>query len=127
MKYNPFCNTEIIFENRDKMLQRLSSLEVANVVLVMSESSALRWDMISFVNKLQYRCNSLNGRLIWIKNVPSNPTQMDVVKSLREVGDNNVELIIAFGGGSGIDLAKGISAFYDGERNLTYTKKRSYR
>lgn len=121
MTYKPFCDTEIIFSNKDELIQKLISLDVANVVLVMSESSALRWDMTDFINKLKIKCESVSGTLTWIKTVPTNPTQKDVIESLKQVGDSKVEMVIAFGGGSGIDLAKGISAFYNIERNKNYT------
>lgn len=121
MNYKPFCSTEIEFSDKQELKQRLTSLEIANIVLVMSESSALRWDMIKFVEALQDQCNSLGGTLTWIKKVAANPTQKDIIKSLRQVGENKVELIITFGGGSGLDLAKGISAFHNKSKNINYT------
>ena len=121
MTYKPFCDTEIIFSNKEELIQKLISLDVANVVLVMSESSALRWGMTDFISNLKIKCESVGGRFTWIKIVPANPTQKDVIEALKQVGNTMVETIIAFGGGSGIDLAKGISAFYDIERNENYT------
>lgn len=120
MIYKPFCSTEIIFTNKEEMMQKLYSLDVANIVLVMSESSALRWDMTSFINKLKSKCEISNGTLIWINNVPPNPTQKDIIKSLNQIGNKNIDVIIAFGGGSSIDLSKGISAFYNIEKNNNY-------
>lgn len=121
MSYKAFCSTEIVFENKEEMIQRLFSLAVNNIVLVMSESSALRWEMISFIDKLKSKCDTSNGMFTWIKSVPANPTQKDIVKSLQEIGNKRIDIIIAFGGGSSIDLAKGISAFYNIERNNNYT------
>ncbi|NLK22336.1 MAG: phosphonoacetaldehyde reductase [Epulopiscium sp.] len=121
MTYKPFCDTEITFSNKGELMQKIMSLDVANVVLVMSESSALRWNMTDFINKLKTRCESIDGIFTWIKTVPANPTQKDVIESLKQVGNSKVETIIAFGGGSGIDLAKGISAFYNIEKNENYT------
>lgn len=120
MIYKPFCSTEIIFTNKEEMMQKLYSLDVANIVLVMSESSALRWDMTSFINKLKSKCEISNGTLFWINSVPSNPTQKDIIKSLNQIGNKNIDVIIAFGGGSSIDLSKGISAFYNIEKNNNY-------
>ncbi len=117
MNYKPFCSTEIIFFNKEELKQRILSLDVTNVVLVMSESSALRWDMHSFIWELQDKCELLNGTLTWIKTVAINPTQRDVIKSLQQIGNNKADIIIAFGGGSGIDLAKGISAFHSMKKN----------
>ncbi len=121
MIYKPFCSTEIVFTDKETMMQRLFSLDVTNIVLVMSESSALRWGMISFIDKLQSKCETLNGMLNWIKSVPANPTQEDIVKSLQQIGDKKIDIIIAFGGGSSIDLSKGISAFYSIEKNGNYS------
>lgn len=121
MSYKPFCSTEIVFSNKEEMMQRLISLNVTNIVLVMSESSALRWNMVAFINKLKYRCEALNGTLTWINKVSANPTQEDIIESLYQIGNKRVEIIIAFGGGSSIDLAKGISAFYNIEKNKNYS------
>jgi len=121
MIYKPFCSTEIVFTDKETMIQRLFSLDVTNIVLVMSESSALRWGMISFIDKLQSKCETLNGMLNWIKSVPANPTQEDIIKSLQQIGDKKIDIIIAFGGGSSIDLSKGISAFYSIEKNGNYS------
>ena len=121
MNYKPFCNTEIQFSNKEELKQKLISLDIANIVLVMSESSAKRWDMVGFIDELKEKCKVLDGKLTWIKQVAANPTQKDIIKSLEKVGQNKVEIIIAFGGGSGIDLAKGISAFHNREKNTSYT------
>ncbi|MDD4689383.1 MAG: phosphonoacetaldehyde reductase [Eubacteriales bacterium] len=115
MNYRPFCNTEIAFQNKEELKQRLLSLDVTNVVLIMSESSASRWNMTSFIEELQARCESANGELTWIKTVATSPTQRDVLYSLQQIGNRQNDVIIAFGGGSGIDLAKGISAFHSVE------------
>jgi len=121
MIYKPFCSTEIVFTDKETMMQRLFSLDATNIVLVMSESSALRGGMISFIDKLQSKCETLNGMLTWIKSVPTNPTQEDIIKSLQQIGDKKIDIIIAFGGGSSIDLSKGISAFYSIEKNDNYS------
>ncbi len=121
MIYKPFCSTEIVFTDKETMMQRLFSLDATNIVLVMSESSALRGGMISFIDKLQSKCETLNGMLTWIKSVTTNPTQEDIIKSLQQIGDKKIDIIIAFGGGSSIDLSKGISAFYSIEKNDNYS------
>ena len=120
MNYKPFCTTEVIFASKDELKKRLLSLNSGNIVLIMSESSAARWCMASFIEDLQVNCNILGGTLTWIKDVASNPTQRDIIKSLRQIGNKTVDIIIAIGGGSSIDLAKGISAFYDCKKNNDY-------
>ncbi len=122
MNYQPFCSTEIVFSNKETMINKLFSIEDSgNIVLVMSETSASRWNMLSFIEQLQIKCKMLNATLTWIKKVPVNPTQKDIIRSLQQIGNKAIDLIIAFGGGSGIDLAKGISAFHRKDKNAQYT------
>lgn len=121
MNYKPFCSTEINFINKEETVQRLLSLNENNIVLVMSKSSAQRWNMISFINKLKQKCEDLNGTLTWINKVSVNPTQEDIIESLYQIGDKKADIIVAFGGGSSIDLAKGISAFYNPNRINNYS------
>lgn len=121
MKYKPFCNTEITFTNKKELEQKLLSLDVMNMVLVMSESSAIRWSMIPFIEQLQAKCELKNSMLTWIKTVASIPTQRDIIEALQQIGSRKVDIIIAIGGGSSIDLAKGISAFYNIEKNGIYS------
>jgi alcohol dehydrogenase class IV len=123
MVYKPFCNTEIVFSNKHELEQTLLSLGSTNIVLVMSESSALRWDMGFFIEKLKTQCESFDGSFTWIKLVAANPTQTNIIESLQQVGTKKVDVIIAFGGGSAIDLAKGISAFHNSSKNDKYTIK----
>lgn len=123
MNYMPFCSTEINFIGKEEMIQRLLSLDIYNIMLVMSESSAQRWDMISFINKLKQKCEDLNGTLTWINKVSVNPTQEDIIESLYQIGDKKADIIVAFGGGSSIDLAKGISAFYNPNRIKNYSEE----
>ncbi|MFP4697147.1 MAG: phosphonoacetaldehyde reductase [Eubacteriales bacterium] len=123
MNYKPFCSTEIIFLDKKEMVQNLLDLNSKNIVLIMSKSSVLRWDLSSFIMELEKNCRLLNGKLIWINKINSNPTQLDIIKALGEIGNNKINKIIAFGGGSSIDLAKGISAFHSiGEKNYTIDK-----
>jgi len=70
---------------------------------------------------LQAKCELKNSMLTWIKTVASNPTQRDIIEALQQIGSKKVDVIIAIGGGSSIDLAKGISAFYNIEKNDIYS------
>lgn len=121
MNYMPFCDTEIRFSDKKGLEQMFLCLDETNIVLVMSESSAIRWNMLPFIEQLQAKCESMNGIFIWIKAIASNPTQKDIITSLSKIGNRKVDVIIAIGGGSSIDLAKGISAFHSIEKNNTYT------
>lgn len=121
MKYNPFCDTEIVFTNLETLKERLLSIEMSNIVLVMSESSAKRWEMISFINQWQEKCENQKGVFIWIKNIKPNPNPKDIIDALIQIGNNAIDLIIAVGGGSVIDLAKAISLFHKGDSARAYT------
>lgn len=121
MSFTSFCSTEIIFTDKNQLEQKFFDLESNNIVLIMSKSSALRWDMISFINKLNYHCTDKGGLLIWIDEINSNPTQLDIISSLHKIGKRTIDTIIAIGGGSSIDLAKAISAFYNQSMNEKYT------
>ncbi|MCD8511799.1 MAG: phosphonoacetaldehyde reductase [Bacillus sp. (in: Bacteria)] len=112
MEFKPFCQTEITFSSKTDLEQTLLSLRTKNIALIMSESSSKRWGMTSFINTLKFDCEHYRGSFTWIKKVAANPTQRDIINSLEQISTKNADVIIALGGGSAIDLAKGISAFY---------------
>ena len=108
MEFKPLCTSEIVFEDRMSFYSRMMDLPVHNVVLVMDESLAGILDLKEFTMDLQIRFAAR-----WIKKVPGNPTQEDVHEALTALDGFEAELILAVGGGSAIDLAKGISAMYE--------------
>jgi len=121
MIYMPFCNTEITFLDKQGMIQSLLDIDANNILLVMSESSVHRWNMMQLVTDLQSKCEKSKGEFIWINQILPNPTQKDIVNCLRGIGEKRVDIIVACGGGSSIDIAKAISAFYSRENNSQYT------
>lgn len=124
MNYKQFCNTEIIFASKVDLEHLLLSLDVNKIIFVMSQSSAIRWGMLPFIDQLTLKCKSTNGSFTWIKSFQANPTQEDIVEALNQTGGRDVDVIIAIGGGSCIDLAKVISAFHNlfRKHNLTADK-----
>jgi len=104
----PFCLTEIRFMTSEELQEHLLSLNLENVILLLTENGEKRWDLSSFVSHLKETTKSF----IRITNIPSNPTSEDIVDVLNHIGSSPVDAILAVGGGSCIDLAKGISAFY---------------
>lgn len=104
----PFCSTEIRFMTSDELQEHLLSLNLENVILLLTENGEKRWDLSSFVSQLKETTKSF----IRITNIPSNPTSEDIADALNHIGSSPVDVILAVGGGSCIDLAKGISAFY---------------
>ncbi|WP_339251367.1 phosphonoacetaldehyde reductase [Sporosarcina sp. FSL W8-0480] len=113
MTYKPFCNTEIKFSNLKQLEQTLLEYTSSNIVLVMSKSSALRWDIENFIEEFKNKCEEVNSSFIWISQVVANPTQSDIIEALEQIGNKDVDIIIALGGGSAIDLSKGVSTFYN--------------
>jgi len=104
----PFCSTEIRFMTSVEIQEHLLSLNLENVVLLLTESGEIRWGLSSFVLELEANMSSF----VRITNIPSNPTSEDIADAVNHIGSNPVDVILAIGGGSCIDLAKGISAFY---------------
>lgn len=110
MDYQPFCRTEVVFSDKEQLLVRLRSLR-QNVVLIMSESAAIRWGLDTFVQSLADQAKDHGLTLVWIKSISGNPSQEDILSGLKQIGGQPVDTLIAIGGGSVMDLAKGISAF----------------
>ncbi len=130
MKFNPLCSCETAFANLSQMKQRLLSLEAKHLLLIMGKDAADWWDLHSFIGQLGERYT-----FHWIQTDVANPDQNDVKDALAQVGDAALDVIVAIGGGSVIDLAKAVSAFYDPKKNASYTveeiteaiKTKSYR
>lgn len=123
MSHKAFCETEIIFAKKEEMVNKILSFSKSNILLIMSESSVSRWKLYEFIEDIKSACYLNNKKFVWIREVPQNPTQMDIVKTLKYIGNNKIDLIIAVGGGSSIDLAKVVSVFCDSKRNSNYTNE----
>lgn len=104
----PFCSTEIRFMTSEELQKHLLSLNLKNVVLLLTENGEKRWSLSPFVSKLKENTKSF----IRITDIPSNPTSESIADALNHIGSSPIDVILAVGGGSCIDLAKGISAFY---------------
>ena len=112
----PLCSTEILFLSLTEMKLRLLSLPVENVLLIMGKEAADWWSLHSFLKEMEDRC-----QFHWLQTEVANPNQQDVKEALESLGAKPLDVIVAIGGGSVIDLAKAISAFYDPKRNASYT------
>jgi len=112
MSYNMFCSTEIAFGTKKELLSLLASLN-QNIVLILSKSAAVRWELDEFIRTLKCEAEAQGLGFTWLSSKVSNPTPHDVVAALEQIGSQAVEAIVAVGGGSAIDLAKAISAFID--------------
>ena len=116
MSYQAFCSTEIVFGNRNELLARLLSVK-KNIVLVMSHSAAIRRELGAFIQELTEQIEARGLNFTWISAIAANPTQEDIFLALELIGQRPVDTIIAIGGGSAMDLAKGISAFWSDANN----------
>lgn len=115
MSFVPFCSTEIFFAAFEQMKAKLLGLDAKNVVVIINESAIKRWQLQNFMADLKTKYET-----IWLNQSIANPTQSDILFALKQINKRSVDVIIAFGGGSAIDLAKGISAFHDSEKVYTY-------
>lgn len=122
MDYLPFCNTEISFLDKEEMKRELLNLNLTNIVLILQNDLAEKWDIVSFIEDLKKRNDLQNGSFTWIKEVEINPTPESIVNALEQIGTQDVNVVVAIGGGSSIDLAKAISLFHDREKNVQYTR-----
>lgn len=116
MSYQAFCSTEIVFSEKEELLVRLLSVK-KNMVLVMSHSAAIRWELGAFIQELTEQIEARGLSFTWISTIAANPTQEDILLALEQIGQRPVDAIVAIGGGSAIDLAKGISAFWSDASN----------
>ena len=116
MSYQAFCSTEIVFSEKEELLVRLLSVK-KNMVLVMSDSAAIRWELGAFIQELTEQIEARGLSFTWISTIAANPTQEDILLALEQIGQRPVDAIVAIGGGSAIDLAKGISAFWSDASN----------
>lgn len=106
---NQFCPVEIQFITKEKLVDYLLGFPLKSTVcLVLSLSKVERFQMESVIRRMRDRYI-----LLWIEDAIANPTQADLYHAVKKIGNLRPEYIIAIGGGSTIDLAKGISAFYD--------------
>lgn len=108
MSYFPFCSVEIEFSNMDGLHKLINDCNEDNKTLVICDSFTT--DLWGITGDIETGISA--GHLAWVKKCPGNPNQKDVMNALLAVGDLNPTQILAIGGGSTIDIAKAVSAFY---------------
>jgi len=114
MEFMPFCSTEICFTTLKGLQTKLLSLNAKYLTVIANDSAVKRWNLQGLLKQL-----AENYDLTWINHVSANPTQWDLITALEQI-ETPPDLVIALGGGSVIDLAKGISALYDPKRGYSY-------
>ncbi len=102
--YNP---TKIYF-GKEAMSNLSSELKNygKNILLVYGKNSIKKIGLYDEVTKILTDCNK---KVVELAGVKSNPTYAQVLKGGELVRENNIDLILAVGGGSVIDCAKAIS------------------
>lgn len=108
MSYTPFCSVEIEFSNMEGLHSLIHSSGHDKKTLVICDSFTT--DIWGITEDIE--AGVKEGHLAWISKCPGNPTQQDVLNALNAVGDLRPAQILAIGGGSTIDIAKAVSAFY---------------
>lgn len=115
MSYLPFCSVEVEFSNMQGLHDLINHCDASKRTLVVCDAFTTDiWGITEDIKK-----GIAAGHLAWVDKCPGNPTQQDILEALDRVGDLQPEQILAIGGGSTIDLAKAVSAFY----YLYYSRK----
>lgn len=108
MTYSPFCSVEIEFSNMEGLHKLITDCDHNQKTLVVCDRFTT--DIWGITEEIEQGVSE--GILAWVDKCPGNPTQKDIFDALHTVGDLDPTQILAIGGGSTIDLAKAVSAFY---------------
>lgn len=105
-----FCPVEIAILEQAAALERVGHfLEGGKTVLLLAGKRRLdALGLTGWAEALEKQCACIR-----VDSIPSNPGVEDLSRCLGGIGRRKVDLIVAIGGGSCIDLAKGISAFHN--------------
>lgn len=114
MVYSDFCRTDIQFVNMEQLQEQCQELLCRRLVLILSEQACKRYGLESFVDELSKKFD-----LLWIRESVSYPTQATLQRGLAQLRGFCPEVILAIGGGSVIDFAKGMKAFYNPDEEMT--------
>lgn len=116
--YQDFCKTGIEFSSYKGLQKLCDDLADMKVVLVMSQTAVERYSLFNFIEHLRLKCNNL----LWIAQAVTYPTQETILMGLREIKDFDADVIVSIGGGSSIDFAKALKAFYYLKNECTIEK-----
>ena len=81
--------------------------------LVLNSTLAKKISLDFLVNKIKNNSH----KFIWIDIIKSNPTVNEIKFALDRIGDKDVDILIAIGGGSSIDLGKSCIALNKNRKN----------
>jgi alcohol dehydrogenase class IV len=106
--FGGLCPVELHFTDVEGLYELLDLFEEKSTVVLVADKVLL--DLIKQAHMPEKLAKRYD--VIWINQVTPNPTQADILKALNDIGEKVPDQIIAVGGGSGIDLAKSISASF---------------
>jgi alcohol dehydrogenase class IV len=107
--FGGFCPVELYFLDLKGMYDILNGYPEGSTGILVADKTLLELiRQADMPEKLAQRYD-----LIWVDHVTPNPTQRDILDSLKKIGSRDATWIVAVGGGSAIDQAKGISASYE--------------
>lgn len=86
--------------------ETLSLVKGEKVLLLISQSAATRMRLTDWILQIG-NCSSVT----WIKDIPQNPTRLDLFNLMIDLEHEKPNAVLAIGGGSTIDLAKALVAF----------------
>ncbi|MDE6363586.1 MAG: iron-containing alcohol dehydrogenase, partial [Lachnospiraceae bacterium] len=101
-----------IFFGRDiwkEAIRELTSVLNGNIMIVTTGRSLIR---LGYIDELvgQLKQHTLMGNIIVFDNVSANPRLSEAKKGIKLAKEAKIDLVVAFGGGSAIDMAKAVSA-----------------
>lgn len=117
MVYSDFCRTNIEFVNLEQWKKSCLEFSYGKLILILSEQACKRYQLETFVEELGKKYD-----VCWIKESVSYPTQSMLKAGLDRLNNFTPDAILAVGGGSAIDYAKGIKAFYNPNEVMTVEK-----
>ncbi len=107
-KYVPYCSVEIKFGTKESLRELVNDCGPDKKVLVVCERFCTDlWELTADIER-----NVAAGNEFWMDTITPNPTQQDVYNGLKLIEGCDPDFILAIGGGSAIDTAKGISNFH---------------
>lgn len=108
MKDDLFCPINIEFVTKNELEEVLLSYnEGSSISLIVSKDMSKWLKLTNVIDGMASRYD-----FTWLDENYANPTHIDVINGVKKIG-TKPEKLICIGGGSAIDLGKGISALFD--------------
>ena len=102
---NPLCQVTIEFKTLADLKSLIDKCGAGTAII----SERFTTDIWRITGNCE---NAVDRGSAWISRVSANPTQASIIDAIKGLNGADVSGIIAIGGGSSIDLAKTLSAFY---------------